>query len=91
MTPHIYTSDDIADIMRDANDARDSTGYGRRESDSGGKWPAWVQTAVAVLAVIVSVVLAYGALDKRIALIEQALNEQRQKLDLIIYQQSGKR
>lgn len=87
MTPSGGTYDQVRQAL---DDERSSRGEHSRAGD-GGKWPAWVQTAVAVLAVIVSVVLAYGALDKRIALIEQALNDQRQKLDLIIYQQNGKR
>lgn len=61
------------------------------QHNSPERWPQWIQVVLAVGVIVVSVVLAYGALDKRISLIEQALHEQRDKLDLIIYQQSGKR
>lgn len=89
MTPRGDTYDDV---RRAIDDARMARGEQSRSSDGGGGWiPQWIQVVLAVGAIIVSVMLAYGALERRISLIEQALNEQRQKLDLIIYQQNGKR
>lgn len=41
--------------------------------------PSWIQTTLAVVAVIASVLMAYSNLDKRIALVEQ-------KIDFIVQQ-----
>lgn len=41
---------------------------------TNGRWPQWIQTSVAVLAVIASVFTAYFTLDKRIALLEQKID-----------------
>lgn len=90
MTPRVDT-ETYDDVRRAIDDARIARGEHSRKDDPGGWIPQWIQVVLAVGAVIVSVVLAYGALDKRIALIEQALLQQREKLDLIIYQQNGKR
>lgn len=49
------------------------------EVHTNGRWPQWVQTAVAILAVITSVYTAYFTLDKKIALLEL-------KVDFIIQQ-----
>ena len=64
---------------------------GEDHPPSDAKWARWIQVVIAVGAIVVSIVLAYGALDKRLSMLEQALAEQRQKLDFIIYQQNGKR
>lgn len=42
-------------------------------------WPEWLKLALAALSVIVTITLAYAALDKRIALVEQ-------KLDFLVQQ-----
>lgn len=48
-------------------------------SQQGPLLPAWMQLFIAVAAILVSVTLAYSALDKRISLIEQ-------KLDYVVQQ-----
>lgn len=50
--------------------------YNARQSEH---WPSWIQTTLAVVAVIASVMMAYSNLDKRIALVEQ-------KIDFIVQQ-----
>lgn len=68
MTP-TYTTDDINDILEASQTARRSSGWGR-----GGVVPAWGQLILAVLAVVVSVVLAWSNLDKRMSLLEQKMD-----------------
>lgn len=46
----------------------------RSRNQDPQKWSAWIQTFLAVLAMVVSVMLAYSALDKRITLMEQKLD-----------------
>lgn len=56
------TYEDIRRAIKDEHD------------DNGGKWPSWLPFALSIAAVIVSVTLAYAALDKRISLMEQKLD-----------------
>lgn len=60
------------DVRRAVGDALDSRGQHQRQDD--GSWRTWVQLVIAVGTIVVTVTLAYGALDKRISLIEQKLN-----------------
>lgn len=73
-------SETYAQTKSAMNDVLDDRDYRRRDSDAG-RWPQWAQLLLSVGAVIVAVVLAYSALDKRISLIEQ-------KLDYISHQVS---
>lgn len=74
-----YGGDDETRHAYDA--ARRDAGLLERRDDPGGRWPAWFQLVLAVAVMLVSVTLAYAALDKRIALIEQ-------KLDYLVEQSS---
>lgn len=62
------TYDDVRRALED--DARTRTG----RNGNGGKWPQWTQTVLMVGAMIATIVMAYAALDKRIALVEQKLD-----------------
>jgi hypothetical protein len=46
-----------------------------RHQRSGDKWPVWFQLLLSVLIVVVTVVLAYAALDKRITLVELKIDQ----------------
>lgn len=88
MAPVGGTYDQVRQAL---DDERASRGEFSRHGDSPSWIPQWIQVVIACAAIIVSVMLAYGSLERRIALVEQALYDQRQKLDLIIYNQNGKR
>lgn len=77
------TSNVYSETMRAIEDSRATRGYFGNDNEDR-KWPSWIHVIIAVGAVVVSVVLAYAALDKRISLMEQ-------KLDTIIYQNATKR
>lgn len=45
-----------------------------RSKKPDSSWPAWGNLALSVLVVVVTVVLAYSALDKRMSLLEQKMD-----------------
>jgi hypothetical protein len=63
----------VTDVLNARDEAR-RRGAHEMRNGNGGKWPQWVQTMLAVGAVIVSIVLAYATLDKRISLLEQKID-----------------
>lgn len=74
------TYDQTRNAISDVLEARDQArSRGDRNSDPG-KWPAWGQLLLAVLAVIVTVVLAYGALNTRITVVESKLDDLKQQI-----------
>ena len=68
----VGTYDTVRDAVRRAMD-EDRAEY--RHQRSGDKWPVWFQLSLSVLTVVVAVVLAYAALDKRISLVEQKIDQ----------------
>jgi hypothetical protein len=72
----MMAADTYDDVRRAIDDSR--TARGVSNSDDR-RFPEWLKLALAALSVIVTVTLAYAALDKRIALVEQ-------KLDFIVQQ-----
>jgi len=66
------TYDDVRTALEDARTRRGV-------SNDPARWPEWLKLVLATGTVIVTITLAYGALDKRIALVEQ-------KLDFIVQQ-----
>lgn len=78
MTVRSETYDDVRAAIDDARVAR---GERSRAGDGDGdKWPAWTQLVLSVLAIVVSVVLAYSALDKRITVMESKLDDLKQQI-----------
>lgn len=75
MTAHDGTYEEVRRAM---DDARRERGEHSRVGD-GGKWPAWIQTAIAVTLLIATILGAYFSLDKRMSLLEQ-------KLDFVVRQ-----
>lgn len=59
---------DALDEVLDAHDQR------QQRNHQDARWPAWAQLVLAVGAVVVTIVLAYSALDKRISLVEQKID-----------------
>ena len=62
----------ITDVLEARDQARRNGDM--RSGTNNNSYPAWIQLVLAVLAVVVTVVLAYGQLDKRISLMEQKLD-----------------
>jgi len=58
----------------------------RRGRHDPTRWPEWIKLLIAIISMVVSITLAWAALDKRIALVEQELhlklNAVDQKLDV---------
>jgi hypothetical protein len=71
--------DDVSRAIRDAREAGGPWGGRPVSADPSKMWPPWLHLVMAVATVIVTVTLAYAALDKRISLIEQ-------KLDYVVQQ-----
>lgn len=71
-------SDTYDQVRRAMDDARAEQGDRTRSGD-GSKWPAWIQTAIAVTLLIATILGAYFSLDKRMSLLEQ-------KLDFVVRQ-----
>lgn len=64
----VYTAEELREVLDSARLAR-----GGRSGD-GRNIPAWGQLALAVLAVVVTVIVAWANLNTRVALIEQKLD-----------------
>lgn len=64
---------------------REAAATRRRHTDPT-RWPEWIKLLIAIVSMVVSITLAWAALDKRIALVEQELNLKLnavdQKIDL---------
>ena len=71
--------DTYGDVRRALEDTRTARGA----SNDPTIWPEWLKLLLATLSVIVTVTLAYAALDKRISLVDQKLDL---KLDGITWQ-----
>lgn len=71
MSTYDLTRDAINDVLDARDQARKSSGYGARNGD---KWPEWVKLVIAVGTIVVTVTMAYAALDKRMSLLEQKVD-----------------
>lgn len=69
MTPTALTTDELREVLDEVRQSRSD-----RAGDSRRSVPAWGQLTLAVLAVIVSLVLAWANMNTRISLIEQKLD-----------------
>jgi hypothetical protein len=64
----------IVDVLEARDQAR------TRGDRDGDHWPAWGQLLLAVITVIVTVVMAYGALNTRITVVESKLDDLKQQI-----------
>lgn len=69
----------LSDVLEEREREREERGANLRGRGGSNRWPAWLQTVIVVGTMIVTITLAYAALDKRISLVEQ-------KLDFVIRQ-----
>jgi hypothetical protein len=71
---------DYAEFQRDLNNVLDARDEARRASgrdqrgNGGTKWPQLIHLVLAVGAILVTIVLAYATLDKRISMLEQKID-----------------